>query len=122
MGQDNFDAQKSENVTLKWNVFNPKVDSIYKLYFKDNKKQTSIGSSHVQVTNGPNKLSIDSTIHDSPFTKRTSGRLDLINGIGTLEITINNLQYTDSGVIIVENIYGPVLKAKGNTTLIVNGM
>ena len=33
IGQDNVVAEKSGNVTLKWNVFNPEVDSLFGLYF-----------------------------------------------------------------------------------------
>ena len=70
------------------------------------------------------KLNMTETkvINKSPFTGRANGILKLVNGIGTLEITINNLTYTDSGVIMVRNMALSIIHFQKETNLVVNGM
>ena len=98
-------------------MFNPEIHSIYKLIFQNKNKQTFLGVLNVLELNTTGTIAAK----EVPFIGRSNSQLNLVNGIGTLEITINKLKYTDSGVFIVENIFGDKL-ARGNTTLIVNGM
>ena len=87
VGQNKIVAEKSGNITLKWEVFNPEVDSIYKIYFNTKHKEAFIGDYIVRKT-----TSELTTVAGSPFSSRAKGKLNLVNGTGTLELTIENLQ------------------------------
>ena len=109
--------------TLKWNL-NGVLDgtTIYQISYSRN------GSEFRLLTDTPDKASLDISMNyvteNNPIDKnRISSNLKLIDGNGTLTVTLSNIQYNESGVFKLQ--FTPINdftnKASVNSTLDVRG-
>ena len=103
-------------------MFGVESRTTYDLYFNTKHKKTFIGIISVIRTTGTFPLPIDPINADAPFLSRAKGFLNLDGGNGTLELIINDVEYSDNGIVNVQHFLGRTLLSEENTTLVINGM